>query len=413
MYKLSHSKEYASILLKGSLNIQKDDFLIIFAPLEHQDFASLCKEEAKKMGAKEIKIFYNDDHEEFTSYESNSKDYVWLNEEDFEYIDNAIINENARLLYLRSIMYNFFEKLPKEALNLRMSSFLKSFSRIYHYAIHNKVAYCLACLPNNTWAKALYPDFDEDTAFEKLWEKMMIAMYMDKQNPTQSWKDRALILQERQNIMMRKKFKAINFEGEGTDLTLELPDSQSWTGGIMIAPDGRKFIPNIPTEEVFTAPIRTGVHGKLTSRYPRYLEKQILNEYTLEFENGRCMGFTSNENQRLADILYAHCSYPENADYLGEIALVSSDSGVFESKTQFIDALLDENAACHIAFGNAYRFSFLGGIEMNDEEFMAVGGNISDAHRDMSFDSNNMLVYGINPDSTKELILDYGVWVLK
>lgn len=414
MFNTKTQSQYIEVLLESALNIQNGENLIILANVEHKDFVQKCEIRAKELGATKIKTFYDDPHAEFESFSSGKNNYIWLSDEDLSYIDDAIRNKNARLLYLRSNMYNFFDKLPKEKFQLRQIAFWNTFEKIFIYVAQGIVAYTLACLPNQTWAETLFPDLTPADALNKLCEKMMIAVYLDKPNPAKYWSERAETLLNRKKIMERKKFSAVRFVGDGTDLVLDLPELQAWEGGYSPAPDGRLYIPNLPTEEAFSTPIRTGVNGKMHVRFPKRVNGKILDQYIMNFESGRCVSFINEENQELANELYTlWTGRTENADYLGEIALVSSDSGVAVSDTIFLDAVLDENMACHFAFGNTYKFSIEGGRNMTDEEFIAAGGNISVQHSDMPFDSKNMMIYGINKDGSSELILEHGVWVLE
>lgn len=407
---LRYSDQFADVLVNAALKIEESDELVILMPKEYKNFGELLRRIALDAGAKAVDIFYEDPEKERDHYLSGRTDkYIWLSDEQFDEIEKKIQND-ARLLVMRSTRFGIFSQLSPKQLKLRNQYYRQDFGRIFYYVQGNKIAYCLGALPNFEWASLVFPDEREETRIERLWDKMSRAMYIDRENPVQFWNSRMSILNKRKQALDKAGFEKIIVSGPDTSLELELPVNHLWQGGTHSRPNGREFIPNIPTEEVYTIPKRDGVNGRLTNRHRIYFNNRAVDEHTLFFNKGELIKVGSPDEDFAAEFVDWLSSMP-GAKYLGELALVSN-SGVKDQGIYFYEPVYDENASCHFAFGSGYRSNIKGGEEMTDEEFLAHGGNLSPLHMDFMYDSSNMVISGVKKGE-HTLIIDKGEWVLE
>ncbi|RNB79741.1 aminopeptidase [Brevibacillus fluminis] len=405
---LRYSGQYADVLVNAALKIKKGDELVVILPEYYKSFGELLRWTAQDAGAKAVNIFYEDQEKERDHYLSGRTDkYRWLFDEQFDEIEKKIQND-ARLLVLRSTRFGIFSQLSPEQLKLRNQYYRQDFGRIFYYVQGNKVAYCLGALPNSEWASLVFPDEMEEVRIKRLWDKMSRAIYLDRENPVQFWNDRMSILNKRKQALDLAGFEKIVVSGPDTWLEIELPVNHLWQGGTHSRPNGRDFIPNIPTEEVYTIPKRDGVNGRLTNRHRTYFINRTVDEHTLFFHNGELTKVESPDEDFAAEFVDWLSSMP-GAKNLGEFALVSN-SGVKDQGVYFYEPVYDENASCHFAFGSGYRSNIKGGEEMTDEEFLAHGGNLSPLHMDFMYDSCNMVISGVKHGELTRII-DQGQWV--
>jgi aminopeptidase len=193
-------------------------------------------------------------------------------------------------------------------------------------------------------------------------------------------------------------------------LTIGLPQGHLWQGGRATTVNGQRFLPNIPTEEIFTLPHRDRVDGVVKASKPLSVAGRSIEGFSLTFENGRVIEATAEKGQAALDNLL---SADEGARYLGEVALVPDSSPISQSGLVFSNTLFDENAACHLALGNAYPLCLTSGTAMSTEEFIAAGGNRSTTHTDFMVGSADLNIDGILPDGTVEAVFRAGEWAFE
>jgi aminopeptidase len=204
-----------------------------------------------------------------------------------------------------------------------------------------------------------------------------------------------------------KRYSALHYLAPGTDLTIGLPEKQNWSGAQESFKNGITCTVNIPTEEVFTMPHKDKVNGHVKATLPLNLGGTLIEDFTVTFENGKAVKLTAKKGE---SDLRKLIETDESASFLGEVALVPNSSPIKQSGILFYNTLFDENASCHIAFGNAYRTSVVGGEDMTDEEFATEGGNKSLVHTDFMIGSAEMDIDGIAADGTHEPIMRQGEW---
>ena len=205
-------------------------------------------------------------------------------------------------------------------------------------------------------------------------------------------------------------FKSLHFKNNlGTDLEVELIKDHIWAGGAEATPEGVVFVPNIPTEEVFTMPDKYGVNGKVVSTKPLLYQGVLIENFWFEFKDGKVVDFNATSGYETLKLLV---EADEGSSRLGEVALISHNSPISNLNILFCNTLFDENASCHLALGNAYSMNLKNGTTMSEEEYKATNANISMKHVDFMFGSSDMEITGTTYDGKEIQVFRKGNFVI-
>lgn len=275
----------------------------------------------------------------------------------------------------------------------------------------NKAQWSLVSVPTVAWAKKVFPLLSDDEAVEKLWEAIFAAVRVDETNDAVAdWAAHNARLAGYNQKLNDFNFKSLHFKnGLGTDLVVELVEHHHWAGGAELGQNGVVFNPNIPTEEAFTMPKKTGVNGTVVSTKPLNYQGRLVENFKLTFKDGAVVDFSAEkEEAALKNLL----NVDEGSKYLGEVALISHNSPISNSGVLFLNTLFDENASCHLALGRAYPMNVKGGNDMNEEELLAAGANMSMEHVDFMFGSADMRIIGTRFDGSEVVVFDQGNFVI-
>ncbi len=258
-----------------------------------------------------------------------------------------------------------------------------------------------------SWATVMFPDLPEQAAVAKLWDAIFAASRVDASDPVAAWAEHNAILHAKTAYLTGKRYEALQFRGPGTDLRVGLADGHIWLGGSEPAKNGITCNPNIPSEEVFTTPHLARVEGHVCSTKPLSYGGTLIKDIAVRFEAGRIVEATASTGQ---DVLRKVLDTDEGACRLGEVALVPNSSPISASGLLFYNTLFDENAASHIAIGQAYRTCLEGGTTASDAELSRRGANTSLIHIDWMIGSGKIDVDGILPGGTSEPVMRNGEW---
>ncbi len=254
--------------------------------------------------------------------------------------------------------------------------------------------------PTPSWAEAVYPDLESDEALEKLWEAVAHICRLDADDPTAAWAERIEELKANAGRITERHFDAIRLHGPGTDLTVGLLPSSAWQAGDFETVDGLRHYPNIPTEELFTTPDPERVDGHVSATMPLDLYGTIVEGIRVEFEGGRAVKIDADDG---AEALRAAASKDDGASRLGELALVDGQGRIGPLETVFLDTLIDENAASHIALGHGYESPV-------EDEVDRARVNRSRVHIDFMIGSPELDVDGITREGDTVPLLRNGAW---
>jgi aminopeptidase len=286
----------------------------------------------------------------------------------------------------------------------------KNLEEIYELAAKNPRNWSGILYPVPVWAEAVFPDLSSEQAVAKVWDYIAQFCRLDKPDPLAYWKSHNDDLDARAQWLTQANYHELHIKSAESDLQIELPKGHLWGGGRARLPSGLQYCPNLPTEEVCTLPHRTGVNGHVLATKPFSFQGMNVEGMRLEIEDGLVVKATADKGEAMLQTIL---DLDEGSRRLGEVALVPLSSPIAQSQILFHDLLLDENASVHLALGSAYRSMLTDGEKMDNEAFMAAGGNFSMIHLDFMIGSADMDIDGIKANGEVEPLLKAGEWAFK
>lgn len=407
LYKEEQLKQYAALLVKVGMNVQQDQRVFIRATVDAKDFVHLVVEAAYEVGASDVKVQYTDDKLTQLNFKYRSK-------ESFEVVPQYLVDERmdyandyaAQLALISSSPENL-KDADSDKVSANMKAYGTAFKDYMKMMQSDQFSWTVAAYPSKDWAKLVFPELDEDKAFEKLLDAILDSVRMNSENPVEAWTAHNDNLHSKADYLNNKKYAALRYKAPGTDLEVGLPEGHIWCGASSINKDGTQFMANMPTEEVFTVPHKDKVNGYVSSTLPLSYGGNIIDNFKLTFKDGKVVDYTAETGQ---DILEGLLNTDDAAKYLGEVALVPHDSPISNSKILYYNTLFDENASCHLALGSAYPFCLEGGKELDESGLAQAGLNNSITHEDFMIGSAEMNIYGVTKDGNEEEIFVNGNW---
>ena len=410
-----HSPEFetyldrlAEVAVRVGLALKPGQELVMTAALDSVPLARRITEHAYKAGATVVTTLFSDEQSALTRFRyaqdaSFDAAPVWL----YEGIAQAFRSGAARLAIAGSDPSLLSKEDPDKVGRLNRAT-----STAYRPALElitrQEINWTIVACATPAWAKAVFPGVPEDEALARLWRAIFAASRADQPDPVAAWKTHDANLQARARLLNEKRYSALHFRGPGTDLRVGLADDHLWLGGGSMARNGIYSIPNMPTEEVFTTPHKDRVDGRVTSTKPLSHLGTLIEGISVRFEGGKIVEAKAARGEQ---VLQRMIETDEGARRLGEVALVPHSSPIAASGLLFLNTLFDENAACHIALGQAYSICLKGGDTMTPEQLAVRGANKSLIHVDWMIGSNRVDVDGISAAGAAEPLMRAGEWV--
>jgi aminopeptidase len=403
-------KNYARVVIKKGLNLQKNQTLVISSPIECADFARLVAQTAYDEGARQVVVRWNDELLSKITYKS-APDEIFDEFPDwqrvyFEHYDNI----DAAYLSIAASDPELFADVDPGRISRSNKAAYTVLKEHSERTMSNQNRWCVISVPTVAWAKKVFPDLAEDQAVERLWDAILKAVRADTQDPVAEWSLHIDRLKTNVEKLNSYQFKAMQIKNSlGTDLEIELPNNHLWLGGSEESTKGIDFIANMPTEEVFTAPKRNGVNGKVVASMPLNYNGNLIDDFTMTFKDGKVVDFTANIGY---EVLKQLIETDEGAAYLGELALVPHDSPISNMNILFYNTLFDENASCHLALGKAYPVCIKDSEDMTAEELKEAGINNSLVHVDFMFGTKDLEIIGITEAGDRVAVMKEGNFVI-
>jgi len=403
-------EKYARTIIKTGLNLQANQLLVIASPIECAQFTRLVAQIAYQEGAKDVIIQWQDElfskvrflyapEEVFLEFPAWQKEY---------YLFYA--HQGAAFLSISASDPELMKEVNPEKIMKAQKTRATALQEYRERLMSNKNTWCVVSIPTVSWAKKVFPHLDEKDAIENLWDSIFMTVRVNTENPEVAWNEHKANLRKRVDLLNSLDLKSLHYRNSlGTDLIIELPENHLWLGGAEKTPNGIEFIANMPTEEVFTLPKKTGVNGTVVSSRPLNYNGNLIEQFSLRFEGGRIVDFSA---KRGYETLKHLIETDEGSHYLGEVALVPFDSPISNSNILFFNTLFDENASCHLAIGKAYPVCIDNGENLSQIELEELGVNDSLVHVDFMIGTNDLEITGIKVDGKEISIFNNGNFVL-
>ncbi|AJY77024.1 aminopeptidase [Paenibacillus beijingensis] len=402
-------EDYAELAVKVGANVQKEQIVVVMAPIASADLVRLIVRKAYDAGARNVHVEYNDEQLSLIKYkhapeEAIAEYPIWRAQAWEQFAENG-----ATFIQIYSPNPDLLTDVDPERVAQAGKAAAEALNKYRSYLMAHKNAWTLISYATPEWAAKVFPGISEEEAVRKLWERIFDAVRVDRDDPLHAWKEHNAKLQETVELLNRKRYKQLVYEAPGTSLTVDLPEKHVWLGGAKANAKGVLFNPNMPTEEVFTMPSRNGVNGSVRSTKPLNYRGQLIDGFSLTFKDGKVVDFSAELGYEALEKLL---NTDEGARALGEVALVPHDSPISNSNIVFYNTLFDENASCHLALGQAYPVNLQGGAGMDEQELLRSGANKSLVHEDFMIGSSELDIDGVTQDGKREPIFRNGNWAI-
>ena len=392
-------RKYAEFILKTCLKVDENSSLLIATTEKTIEFANLMKEEAIAIGLKDIYIHID-------NIEKKRELLLTKNIEELEKLpefDRSIWNEYAKkdaaFASINSPLPNYMEKVDKEKMAHMNKIVVESMQIFKEKQRATLLPWCIFAAPNKIWADILFPN--DENSIETLWNKIFDICLINDKDTNLSWEKKLDGMQsvaDKLNTMSIKTLRYLN--SLGTDLTLELSKQALWTSA-----KEKKYIVNMPTEEIFTTPIYNKTNGVVYSSKPLIYSGVTMENFGFKFVDGKVTEVIADTNR---DVLENMIKMDENASFLGECALVNYDSPISNSNIVFMTTLYDENASCHLALGSGFCNCYENGENMTKEELQNCGVNDSLQHVDFMVGTSDLTIIATTYSGEQIKIMENG-----
>jgi len=386
-------KKYAELVVKVGVNLQPDQLLVINSPIECAEFARLIAKAAFEAGAHDVVVSWGDEQLAHIRYAGGKKE-IFTEFPEWKvrfYQDYA--EQGAAFVSIAARNPEIFKDIEPEKLTLAAQAAGAALLEYRARLMNNENTWCVVSVPTAGWAQKVFPGLAEEEAQARLWQEIFRTVRIEPdKDPAEAWKKHIATLQRAAEFLNKKNFKVLHYKSSlGTDLTVELPEGHIWAGGAEKAATGVTFAANMPTEEVYSLPLREGVNGVVYASKPLIYHGSRIENFHLTFKEGRVVDFGAEiGEENLKELI----NMDEGSHYLGEVALVPYDSPISQSGILFYNTLFDENAACHLALGKAYPTCLKGGEKMDSVTLLQHGVNDSLVHEDFMIGTADLSIVG-------------------
>ena len=399
--------QLAQVAIKVGLNLQPGQQLVMTAPLDALPLARRITEQAYRAGASLVTTLFSDDESTLMRYRfapPSSFDLAagWL----YDGMAAAFKSGAARLA-IAGANPNLLSAEDPDKVGRANRAVSEAYRPALELITRHEINWTIVAAATPPWAAAMFPSDPPDEALAKLWDLIFSTTRIDCADPVAAWKAHDADLQRRAARLNEKRYAAFHNRGPGTDFRLGLADDHLWLGGGTTAINGVYGIPNMPTEEVFSAPHKDRADGFITASKPLSHQGTMIEGIQVKFEAGRIVEARATRGQQVLEKLI---STDDGARRLGEVALVPHSSPIASSGFVFLNTLFDENAASHIALGQSYSSCLRDGEKLSPAELAAKGANSSLIHVDWMIGSAELDIDAVTASGTIEPLMRRGEW---
>ena len=395
---------YARLAVEVAVNLQPGQFLRISAEPEHLPLVRAIGRVAYANGARFVETHYRDMHLRRSRIEHAPDDSLeWSPPWTLALLDHMIETHGATIAITGDSEPELLADLDQR--RAQRTRARQAAEKLLDAENRRLIQWTIVGYPNEGWARAVFGEPD----VERLWDAVITATRLDEPDPVAAWRDHIARLQQRAAVLDERRFDALHFVGPGTDLLVGLDATHRWLTAAETSVTGIPHLVNVPTEEVFTTPDRRRTEGTARSTFPLALNGTIVRGLEVTFAAGKVVEVRADSG---AEAVRAEMATDDGASYLGEVALVDGDSRVRKTGIVFLDTLFDENAACHIAWGQGIPTALEGSEALAPDELAARGYNDSVVHTDFMIGGPDVSVFGVEPGGAEVPVIEDDAWVL-
>ena len=400
-------EKYARLIVETGVSVKKDHTVVLQINVDQAPLARLITKEAYQSGAAEVIVQWTDDviQKEFLSHAANDR-LEQIPQYKIDQTDDWVAKGASRISVVSSDP-EAFAGIDSDRVATFQAASGKALMNLRKATQANKVSWTVVAAAGKQWAAKVFPDLPEEEQVDALWDQIFKTTRVYEEDPILAWEKHDETLAQKAAELNKEQFSALHYTAPGTDIIIGLPKNHLWEGAGSYNARGEKFMANMPTEEVFTAPDYRRINGYISSTKPLSYAGTTISGMTFIFKDGKVIDFSAEQGQ---DVLAKLLDTDEGARSLGEVALVPDPSPISQSGIIFYNTLFDENASNHLALGAAYAFSVEGGTEMTDEELAEAGLNRSQTHVDFMVGSDKMNIDGIREDGSTVPVFRNGNW---
>lgn len=400
-------EQYAELAVKVGVNIQQGQYLLINTSTDALDFARIVVKKAYEAGAGKVHVNLTDPAISRAFYEHGAEEEFSKYPKWIVAQRDELIERKGALLWIDAEDPDLLAGIPVSRLSAQQKAAGSALVNYRKAVMNDDIAWSIIAVPSPKWAAKVFPNLPQNEQMDALWDAIFKTVRIGEGDAVENWRKHVANLEDRAAKLNSKKFAKLHYKAPGTDLTIELPEKHIWLTGGSKAPDGTTFIANMPTEEVYTLPLKYGVNGYVSNTKPLAYQGNIIDQFTLTFEKGKIIKAEAEVGN---DLLQELITADEGSAFLGEVALVPHESPISSSGILYYNTLFDENASNHLAIGEAYPTCFEGGRELSEGQLESLGINTSITHEDFMIGSSEMDIDGILPDGTEVAIFRKGSW---
>lgn len=400
-------QKYARLIARKGINVKKGQEVIVSASLDQPEFVKMVVEECYRAGASKVTVEWSYQpitklHYRYRSLKTLSTFEKW----EIEKLEHKCETLPATI-YIESDDPDGLKGIDQTKVSMA-SQAKYPIIKPYHDKMDNKYQWCIAAVPGEAWAKKVFPGERTSKAVEKLWNAILYTSRADGDDPVKAWEEHNADLKTRFEYLNSLGIESLHYTASnGTDFTVGLIPDALFMGGSEFTLGGTEFNPNIPSEEVFTSPMKGKAEGVVHATRPLSYRGELIENFSVRFENGKAVEVHAEKGDEL---LKQMISMDENAAYLGECALVPFDSPIRNSEITFFNTLFDENACCHLAFGRGFENCIKDFDKYTLEECREKGINDSLIHVDFMIGSEDLNITAHTRGGKDVAIFKDGNW---
>lgn len=405
--KKSTMQKYARLIAQKGANVQKNQEVFIDAGLDQPEFVKMLVEECYRKGAKKVTVEW--DYQPLTKVNYRYRSLKTLSTMEKWQIEKYQhkVDVLPAIIYLESDDPDGLKGVDQQKV-AKAQQALYPIIKPMREKMENKYQWCIAAVPGEAWAKKVFPDERVGKAVEKLWEAILYTARADGNDPVEAWNEHNADLKSRYDYLNSLGIESLHYtSSNGTNFTVGLIPDALFLGGSEYTLGGVEFNPNIPSEEVFTSPMKGKAEGIVYATRPLSYRGELIENFSVRFENGKAVEVHAEKGE---DLLKQMISMDENAAYLGECALVPYDSPIRNSEITFFNTLFDENACCHLALGCGFENCIKDYDKYTLAECREKGINDSIIHVDFMIGSQDLNIDAITRTGDVVPIFRNGNW---